>query len=55
MTKTEFKHYGLTLVEPAFKASLMEFIIDLNHLLKKDLNRITSPQFFSILTTFFIS
>jgi hypothetical protein len=41
MTKAEFKHYDLTLIEPAFDSPLTDLIIDLNHLVdKKMLQRI---------------
>ena len=46
MTKAEFKHYDLTLVEPAFDSPLTDLIIDLNHLRKKRLDGTTPSQVF---------
>lgn len=54
MTKAEFKHYDLTLVEPTFDSPLTDLIIDLNHLRKKRLDGTTPSQVFSTSRAFSI-
>lgn len=46
MSKAEFKHYDLKLVEPSFGSSLTDLIMDLNHLRKRRLGGTTHPQVF---------
>ena len=53
MTKAEFKHYDLTLVEPTFDSPLTDLIIDLNHLRKKRLDGTTPSQVFFNLKSIF--
>lgn len=53
MTKAEFKHYDLTLIEPAFDSPLTDLIIDLNHLPRKRLDGTTSSQIFFNLKSIF--
>jgi Fic family protein len=53
MTKAEFKHYDLGLIEPAFDSPLTDLIIDLNHLRKKRLDGTTPSQVFFNLKSIF--
>lgn len=53
MTKAEFKHYDLSLVEPAFDSPLTDLVIDLNHLRKKRLDGTTPSQIFFNLKSIF--
>ena len=53
MTKAEFKHYDLTLVEPTFNSPLTGLIINLNHLRKKRLDGTTPSQVFFNLKSIF--
>lgn len=46
MSKPEFKHYELKLIEPKFNSPLTDLIIELNHLRKKRLTGSTHPRVF---------
>lgn len=53
MTKAEFKHYDLALIEPSFDSPLTDLIIDLNHLRKKRLDGTTPSEVFFNLKSIF--
>jgi len=44
--ESQFKHYDLELIEPAFTSPLIDLIIDLNHLRKKQLGGTTPAAIF---------
>lgn len=46
MSKAEFKHFDLSLIEPSFDSKLTDLIIELDYLRKKSLSGSTHPKVF---------
>ncbi len=46
MVESKFKHYNLKLEEPPFDSPLIDLIIDLNHLRRKQLGGTTPAECF---------